>query len=162
MTPNQIVVKVGQHAVGSGGETLVTLGLGSCVAILLHDPVAKVGAMAHVLLPDPSLSRNASNPTKFATTAVPHLIQEMRVLGGRTERMQARLVGGASMFAALMVTGTMNMGERNIQATREALRGLNIPVVGESLGGDYGRSVRFHVVDGRTLVTSLSRGDVIL
>lgn len=162
MTPNQIVVKVGQHAVGGAGETLITLGLGSCVAILLHDPVARVGGMAHVLLPDPSLSRNAANPAKFATTAVPYLVQEMNVLGGRTERMQARLVGGASMFAALLVAGTMNMGERNIHAARATLRTTNIPVVGESVGGDYGRSVRFHVLDGRTLVTSLSRGDVTL
>ena len=33
-------------------EVLTCLGLGSCVAVCLHDPVAKVAGMAHIVLPD--------------------------------------------------------------------------------------------------------------
>ena len=50
---------------GLGKDILVTIGLGSCVAILLHDPAAWVGGMAHVLLPSPALSRKDDNPAKF-------------------------------------------------------------------------------------------------
>ncbi|HEX2094017.1 MAG TPA: chemotaxis protein CheD [Longimicrobiaceae bacterium] len=162
MTGRQIFVRVAQHAVGREHDTLVTLGLGSCVAVLLHDPVARVGGMAHILLPEQALARDASNPSKFASTAIPLLAREICEAGGRRGRIRARLVGGASMFASLMTPGSLNMGERNIAASRQALRELGIPVLGEDVGADYGRSVRFHVGDGRVIVSAVGRDDVSL
>jgi chemotaxis protein CheD len=162
MKPRQIFVKVAQHATGAAGDVLVTLGLGSCVAILLHDRQAQVGALAHVLLPEPALARDRTNPSKFASTAVPLLLEELAELGARERRLEARLVGGASMFTTLMVPGSLNMGERNIRAAREALRRAGIPILGEQVGGDYGRSVRFTVREGRTVVSSVGKPDVVL
>ncbi|HET6232832.1 MAG TPA: chemotaxis protein CheD [Longimicrobiaceae bacterium] len=162
MTPRQSFVKVAQHAVGGKEDVLVTLGLGSCVAIVLQDRAAGVGGMAHVLLPEPSLARDASNPAKFAATAVPLLLEEMGRLGARAGRLEARLVGGASMFASLMGPGSLNMGERNVRASREALRKAGIPIVAEEVGADYGRSVRFWVGEGRTVVSSVGKGDIVL
>jgi chemotaxis protein CheD len=155
-------VRVAQAAVGGADDTLVTLGLGSCVAILLHDEGARVGGLAHVLLPEPALSRDQHNVNKFATTAVPALVQEMARLGARPGRLKARLVGGAAMFQGLMVPGSLNMGARNVIAAREALEKAGIPIVAEQVGGDYGRSVRFHVGAGRTTVSSVGRTDVVL
>jgi chemotaxis protein CheD len=159
---NATYVKVAQHAVGRADDLLVTLGLGSCVAIVLHDPDARVGGLAHVLLPEPALSRDRSNESKFASTAVPVLVQELARLGARPGRLTARLVGGAAMFQTLMVPGSLNMGERNIRASREALTRAGIPVLAEEVGGDYGRSVRFAVGAGRTTVSSVGRADVVL
>jgi chemotaxis protein CheD len=155
-------VRVAQAAVGGPDDTLVTLGLGSCVAIVLHDPEARVGGMAHVLLPEPALSRDQANASKFATTAVPALVQEMARLGARPGRLKARLVGGAAMFQTLMVPGSLNMGARNIIASRQALERAGIPVIAEAVGGDFGRSVRFHVGAGRTTVSSVGKADVVL
>lgn len=155
-------VKVAQAAVGGPDDTLVTLGLGSCVAILLHDAEARVGGLAHVLLPEPALSRDQGNASKFATTAVPALVQEMARMGARPGRLKARLVGGAAMFQTLMVPGSLNMGARNINASRQALEQAGIPVVAEEVGGDYGRSVRFYVGAGRTTVSSVGKADVVL
>ncbi len=155
-------VKVAHAAVGGPDDTLVTLGLGSCVAILLHDPEAKVGGLAHILLPEPALSRDQANASKFATTAVPALVQEMARLGARPGRLRARLVGGAAMFQSLMVPGSLNMGARNVIACRQALERAGIPVLGEEVGGDYGRSVRFYVGAGRTTVSSVGKTDVVL
>jgi chemotaxis protein CheD len=162
MTARQIFVKVAQHAVGGREDTLVTLGLGSCVAIVLQDRQAAVGGMAHVLLPEPSLARDATNPSKFATSAVPLLMDELRAMGAAAARLEARLVGGASMFTTLMGPGSLNMGERNVRAAREALKRAGIPVLAESVGGDYGRSVRFWVGEGRTVVSSVGRPDIVL
>lgn len=155
-------VKVAQAAVGGPDDTLVTLGLGSCVAILLHDAEARVGGLAHVLLPEPALSRDQGNASKFATTAVPALVQEMARMGARPGRLKARLVGGAAMFQTLMVPGSLNMGARNINASRQALEDAGIPVVAEEVGGDYGRSVRFYVGAGKTTVSSVGKADVVL
>jgi chemotaxis protein CheD len=142
------VVTVADWAAGQGASDLLTLGLGSCVAIMLYDKETKIGGMAHVLLPSRSLARDATNPAKFPETAVPLLIQRMTQLGADPRRLVAKLAGGASMFAALMTPGTIQMGERNIVASRNALRDAAIPIVAEAVGGGQGRSVRFHLIDG--------------
>ena len=72
------IVRVADWAAARGDEALVTLGLGSCVAIMLHDPQVGAGAMAHVLLPSRSLARDTSNPAKFPETAVPFLIEQLK------------------------------------------------------------------------------------
>ena len=154
------LVRVADWAAGRGAQALVTLGLGSCVAIMLHDAQVGAGAMAHVLLPSRSLARDASNPAKFPETAVPFLIEQLRALGADPRRLVAKLAGGASMFAQLMMPGSVQMGERNLAATRNALRAAAIPLAGEAVGGQAGRSVRFYVADGRVEIRSVG-ADVI-
>jgi chemotaxis protein CheD len=156
----EIRVCVADYAVSARG-TILTIGLGSCVAIVLHDPAARVGGLAHVLLPSASMSRDRSNPAKFPDTAVPLLLSEMGQLGAKRERVTARIVGGASMFANLIPTG-INIGERNVVAAREALRRARVPIVAEDVGSDYGRSVFLSTGDGRVEVRSLRRGSSVL
>ena len=153
---------VADWAADQGETDLVTLGLGSCVAIMLYDKEAKAGAMAHVLLPSRSLARDATNPAKFPETAVPLLLQRMAQLGAEPRRITAKLAGGASMFAALMTPGTIQMGERNIVASRNALRDAAVPITAESVGGAQGRSVRFHLADGRVEVRTVGADVAII
>ena len=156
------IVKVADWAVDRGDVVLVTLGLGSCVAIMLHDPEAKAGGMAHVLLPSKSLSRDVSNVAKFPETAVPLLVERLRVLGADPRRLVAKLAGGASMFAALLTPGSVQMGERNIVASRNALRAAGIPVVAEAVGGQSGRTVRYTVGTGRAEIRSVGTNAVVI
>lgn len=155
-------VKVADLAVSRGPDSvLVTIGLGSCVAIALYDAATAVGGLAHVLLPSQALSRDTTNQAKFPTTAIPLLVAEMRRLGARGP-FTAKIVGGASMFGALIPSGSVNIGERNIAATRQVLQESGIVIQGEDTGGDYGRSVYFHLDDGRVHVRSLRSGDRVL
>ena len=158
MTGREIVVRVADLKVGCRDDVLITVGLGSCVAILLHDPAAKVGGLAHILLPSPALGRPDANAAKFPHTAVPLLIELMAAQGASTRRMVARLVGGASMFASLSPSGTIQMGERNVVASRQVLNQAGIALVGEAVGGDYGRTVRLRAADGHVEVSSVSHG----
>jgi chemotaxis protein CheD len=155
---NEIIVRVADLRAGSGTDVLITIGLGSCVAILLYDPTARVGGLAHVLLPSPALSRKDGNPAKFPQTAVPRLVELMCAQGASVRRMSARLVGGASMFSGLGAPGTIQMGERNIVASRQALHHQGIAIVGEATGGDFGRTVRLWVADGRVEVSTVAHG----
>jgi chemotaxis protein CheD len=157
----EIRVGVSDYAVATEG-TIATIGLGSCVAIVLYDSVACVGGLAHVLLPHESMSRDRSKPAKFPTTAVPLLLSEMRALGGRVERVRAKIVGGASMFANLIPAGGINIGERNVAAVRDVLASAKVPIVAEDTGADYGRSVYLFLGDGRVEVRSLRRGSRVL
>jgi chemotaxis protein CheD len=170
----EIRVKVADYAVGGahggtrdGGSapeepTLTTIGLGSCVAIILYDPTARVGGLAHVLLPSESMARDRSNPAKFPSSAVTLMLAEMTRLGADTRRVRAKLVGGASMFASLLPTGSINIGERNVHAARQALADSGVPVVAEDIGSDHGRSVYFHLRDGRVEVRSLKKGNRVI
>ena len=151
----EVIVKVADWAAERGDGVIVTLGLGSCVAIMLHDPQTQAGAMAHVLLPSTSLARDVTNRAKFPDTAVPFLVERLKALGADPRRLVAKLAGGASMFSQLVTPGTIQMGERNVLAARAALRKAAIPVVRESVGGERGRSVRFHVKDGRVEIRSV-------
>lgn len=158
----EIRVKVADLAVCTSDNSLATIGLGSCVAIALHDPQAKVGGLAHILLPSESLSRERDNLAKFPGTAVPVLVREMVKLGALQRRIVAKIAGGASMFGALLPSGGMNVGERNVASVKEALSVAGIPLVAEDTGSDYGRSVYFFVDDGRVEVRSLKRGNRVL
>jgi chemotaxis protein CheD len=66
------------------------------------------------------------------------------------------------MFAALATPGAIQMGERNVVAARHALASAGLPIVGEAVGGDFGRTVRLHVGDGRVEVSSVRHGSVAL
>lgn len=154
----EIVVRVADLQVAAGETTIITLGLGSCVACVLHDQVAGAGGLAHVLLPSRTLARDQSNPAKFPETAVPLLVERLVQLGAARERLRARLVGGASMFANIASPGVSQMGERNVLAMREALKTARIPLVGEDTGRDYGRSVYLFLPGGRLEVRSVQHG----
>jgi chemotaxis protein CheD len=154
----ELVVRVADLRVGVADDVLITQGLGSCVAILLHDPEARIGGMAHVLLPSPALSRRDANPAKFPQSAVPRLLELMVADGAQPARISARLAGGASMFATLAPPGTIQMGERNLVAARKVLSNLGIPLVGEAVGGDFGRTVRLRVKDGSVEVITVAHG----
>jgi chemotaxis protein CheD len=158
---NDIRVKVADLAVASDG-TISTIGLGSCVAIVLHDAKAQVGGMAHVLLPSEAMSRDKTNPAKFPATAVPLLIAEMRKLGASLDRTRAKIVGAASMFGNLMPAGGINLGERNVTAARAVLAEVGVPIIAEDTGSDYGRSVFLYVLSGRVEVRSLRKGSRVL
>ena len=161
--PPEVRVKVADYAVRKGPHVIATIGLGSCVAIALYDRESQVGGLAHILLPSQAMSRETSNPAKFPETIVPLMLREMRQLGASPiARISAKIVGGASMFGQLVAGTGINVGERNVNATREVLAAAGIPIVAEDTGLDYGRSVYFHLGDGRLDVRSLKKGDRVL
>ena len=109
------------------------------------------------------MSRETSNPAKFPQTIVPIMLQEMRKLGSQpTARISAKIVGGASMFGQLVSGTGINVGERNVNATREVLANAGIPLLADDTGLDYGRSVYFFLEDGRVEVRSLKKGDRVI
>lgn len=158
--PIELAVEIADFAVGTGDAILSTSGLGSCVALVLHAPQSRVTGLAHFLLPEATPGSIFSRPAKFAATGVSLLVSEMR-LHGAYGQLQAKVIGGARMFGSLLSAG-VNIGERNVEATRAALQRLHIPVVAEEVGGEHGRSVRVDVATGAVRVRSLAGRDVDL
>jgi chemotaxis protein CheD len=110
------------------------------------------------------MARDRDNPAKFPGSAVPLLLRELAPLGASRPRIVSKIVGGASMFANLITTGGggINVGERNVAASREALGAAGIPLVGEDVGSDHGRTVYFDLSTGQVEVRSLKRGNRVL
>ncbi len=156
------MVAVADWAADRGDVVLVTLGLGSCVAVALYEAETRVGGLAHILLPSQSLARDRDKPAKFPETAIPFLVERMSELGAVRQRLRARLVGGASMFAGATSGSVASVGERNVQATRAALDRAGIPLAADDTGRDYGRSVYFFLETGRVEVRSYAHGDRVL
>ena len=144
----QRIVKIADFAVSAGNTTLVTIGLGSCVGIALYEPAARIGALAHVLLPHGTAALSAHTPGKYPHSAMEVMVRRMRELGA-VGRIDARLIGGASMFAALLAPGATCADHE-------------IPIVAQDVGGAHGRSVFFDVQAGDLLVRSMAVGDVHL
>ncbi|HJU90081.1 MAG TPA: chemotaxis protein CheD [Gemmatimonadaceae bacterium] len=159
---SEIRVRVADFAVATDPAVLSTVGVGSCVAIALFDLDRRVGGLAHVLLPSETMARDRTNRAKFPATAIPLLLERMRTLGARPAHVVAKIAGGASMFTNLLNKGGPQIGERNVAATRHSLEKAGIPIQAQDVGGDYGRSIYFHLSDGRLFVRSVIKGDVIL
>jgi len=158
----RISVQIGDVRVGSEETVLFTIGLGSCVAIVLYDAIRRIGGLAHAMLPDPSSSRRPAPPGRFASTAVPELIGIMEQVGAKRHSLRARLAGGASMFASVLPESGRQLGMRNVVAARAALAAVRIPVDGEDVGGSHGRSVYLHTCNGRVVVSSVHHDDIVL
>lgn len=158
MSSPRVQVRVSDLIVAEAPARLVAVALGSCVAIVLHDPATRIGAMAHVLLPSPAMSRDRHQPGRFPQSAVPTMVERMIARGARAPTITARLVGGASMFTTLTPPGTIQMGDRNVVAAREALHRHGVRLVGEAVGGDFGRTAELDVETGRLTITSYLRG----
>lgn len=153
-------MRIAHHAVEQGRGRLVTVGLGSCVAIAIHDPVAKVGALAHVLLPEAARGQAVENRARYAKSAVPLLLEEMRALGAKGPFV-AKLAGGAGVFGTILPAGG-RVGQRNVEASRAALKAARVRIVGEDVGGATGRTVTFDIASGRLKVRSVRGGERVL
>lgn len=136
---------MGQWAVAAAPTKIRAL-LGSCVGVVLYDVRARVGGVAHVVLPE---SRGeAGQPGKNADTAIPGMIADLERLLGRgpiAGRLAAKLVGGASMFQA---ETSMDIGRQNGEAAARILAALRIPVVASDLGGEAGRRLVLDTATG--------------
>ncbi len=148
-----VEVGIAEYAVTDDGEELSTYGLGSCVAVVLYDEETGVGGLAHVMLPTAG-SADGESPGKFADTAVAAMVREMEDRGADVEDMYAKLAGGSEMFEFTGIA--QGVGQRNVEAAREALEAKGIPIEAEDVGGEHGRSVR---LDGETGDVELKTAD---
>ena len=110
------MIGIGEYRVGS--FPMMTIGLGSCIGLIMFDPNLNLGAMVHIMLPESS--GRMDRPGKYADTAVPLLVSELNALGSKNRSIIAKMIGGASMFEYF---GTnLNIGERNAEKVRMMLK----------------------------------------
>lgn len=154
-TANKIthVVGVADMKTGIEGQVLVTHALGSCLGLVLYDPVARVGGLLHAMLPLSKINpqKAATHPYMFVDTGVPELFRAVYAIGGLKERIVVRVAGCASPLNA----GEMfRIGEHNHVMLRKLLWKNSILIAAEDVGGTAGRTVRFDLDTGRVVIRS--------
>ncbi len=132
---------------------LVTYALGSCIAVILYDPVRVAGGMIHYMLPLSSTNPDKARekPAMFADTGVPLLFERMYALGCEKKNLVVKVAGGGQLYDD---HGTFEIGKRNYTILRKMLWKNNVLIHAEDVGGMKSRTVRLWVTDGRVVVRS--------
>jgi len=152
-------VKMAEYAISSSPDVLITIGLGSCVGIALYDNRTKIGGLVHIMLPQ---NKKNLKPAKYADTGIPYMIEKMEENGAKKRRMIAKIAGGAQMFSMGGEGSGLKVGERNVIKVKEVLKEENIDIIGEDVGKNYGRTMKFYTDSGKVLITSHRKDDNIL
>ncbi|AOV08249.1 chemotaxis protein CheD [Sporosarcina ureilytica] len=152
------VVRVGISDLNivKGNATIRTAGLGSCVGIVLYDDIKKIAGMVHIMLPDSSLDRSARiNHAKYADTGIYTLMERLKGEGVRPMSLKAKIAGGAQMFQ-FGSKDTLRIGPRNVEAVKQQLRRLSIPIIAEDTGGSRGRTIEFNPITSMLSVRTVN------
>ncbi|MBQ7544498.1 MAG: chemotaxis protein CheD [Synergistaceae bacterium] len=159
MAENTIVLGMADLTVIRAPIKLVTLGLGSCIGLVVYDSTAKIAGMAHIMLPNSRGLAGSEKVGKFADTAVPKIIDDMLRLGALKNRIRAKIAGGAQMFSLPgMSADFLTVGAKNVSETMLKLRSLGIALAAADTGGNKGRTIEFSTSNWMLKVKTLGKG----
>lgn len=152
-----IMVGMADLNIGKATDVLTTVGLGSCIGLTLYDPVTKVGGLVHYMLPDSRAVSNNSNIAKFCDSGVQELLKRVTMAGANRSRLVAKIAGGAKMFAVTQESSVGSVGERNAIAAKQVLHQLNIRLIAEDTGLNFGRTVELHCDTGDFYIKAVKK-----
>ena len=158
-----VVISVGMadYKTARAPDLLLTAGLGSCIGICIHDPLLKVGGMAHIMLPTAAINMGG-NPAKYADTALELLLKEISGMGANRARLKAKMAGGAQMFSFPGKPPVLKIGERNAEAVKQELKKHGIPLLVADVGGSFGRTIYFDVATGELRIRTINHGEKVV
>ncbi|ARK30978.1 chemotaxis protein CheD [Halalkalibacter krulwichiae] len=160
---NATVIKVGMadFKIATTLNTIRTSGLGSCVGIVIYDDRKLIAGMAHIMLPTSGLNKQEKiNVAKYADTAIPALIQRLLQNGASRFTLKAKIAGGAQMFSFSTGNDLMRIGPRNVDAVKEKLEEMRIPLVAEDVGGKSGRTIEFDPNSQLLQIRTVNKGTI--
>jgi chemotaxis protein CheD len=144
-SPTLLVAGIGEMVLSSSPDAqLVAYGLGSCIALAVWDPKARVGGLAHFMLP---------SPVKFIDSGLDTFLHALEGKGALLSRCVLKAAGAAAM---LTVGDGLAIGKRNAEVMQSALSERGLQLTATALGGNSGRTVQLGVGDGRLLIKSVS------
>ena len=141
--------------------TLITYALGSCIGVSFYDPMIKLGALLHIMLPEKSGAKDG-NVFKFADTGIRETLRKLTAFGGSKSRMVCKIAGGAKMFEMKGSGGLGNIGERNAQNVKRILMAEGLRATSEDVGANYARTMLLDVATGNVYVRSAGKPEKML
>lgn len=154
-----VIIGISDMNVVKGGDSIITYALGSCVGVALYDDVRKIAGLAHVLMPSSHDMHDKNiDVMKYMDTAVPELVRRMERAGSMPHNLVAKIAGGAQMFSMVGASSQFNIGERNVAMAKEILHKVNIRLVAQDVGENYGRTVEIFSDTGIYRIKAISKG----
>ena len=157
--PERLKVGIAEYQVTTDTAVLTTSGLGSCIGVALYDEPTGAAGLVHVMLPTAE-DVEGGNRAKFADTGVTELVEALEATGASQRTMQAKIAGGSDMLD--FSEDGSSIGSRNLEQVRLTLEEFGIPIIGEDVGGDHGRSLRLESETGDLVVKSANTDSVVL
>lgn len=147
----------GEYYATNKEMALVTV-LGSCVSACIRDSDNGIGGMNHFMLPDEGkllgAHGNVSAGGRYGVHAMELLINQILKLGGRREKLQAKVFGGGNVLQGFMLS---NVGQQNAEFIVEYLNLERIPIVARDLLDVWPRKIYFFPRTGRVMVKRLRK-----
>ena len=142
-------------------QVLVTHALGSCIAVAIYDPVARVGGILHYMLPDSSLdqAKGRENPYMFADTGLPCLFRECYRLGAYKSRLLVKAAGGSQVLGR---QEHFQIGRRNYAALRKIFLKNNVLIDKENVGGTKARTLFLEIATGNVWIKVMGQNTIPL
>ena len=158
---DELRVGISDYKIAEQPQSLITVGLGSCVGIALYDPKTKIGGLSHIMLPDSTAFRETNKIEKFADLAIPQMVSE---INKRTNNnpLVAKIAGGASMFEFSKDLPHGSIGDRNVLAVEEVLKQLGIPLLANHTGGKMGRTMIIDLTTFTVTIRMVNREIIVL
>lgn len=148
---SMIVVNMGDYKTARGEKKLMTKDLGSCVGVAVRDPQTGVGGLLHVMLPRHSATRAAETSfvaAKYADTGLDEMIKTLVLQGAGREHLVAKIAGAAHMIKNATIPESQDISSRNLNAVKEKLEELQIPLLAADVGEHFPRTVVFEPGNG--------------
>ena len=163
MTEN-VRVGMADYKICRSPQIISTLGLGSCLGVVLYDESSGVCGMAHVMLPDSKrMPSQNDNRFKFMDTCLADMYEELTVKNHiPASRLEAKIAGGAKMFAHRSTNSMLNVGEQNVVKAKEMLSAWNIPIRAEDTGDQYGRTITFDPSKSELHIKTVGVGESVI
>ena len=160
MMVNKLTIGIADMKMAKGEGMLVTYALGSCIGICLYDPLIKLGALIHIMLPL-NMETGRKNTMKYADTGIRETLKQMEAKGASRARITAKIAGGARMFEDK--GGSLgNIGQRNIESVHMTLKKEGIRLLKEDVGGSVARTLLFDVSSGLGCIRCYGRQELII
>ncbi len=140
---------------------IVTHSLGSCLGVIVYDPLRKVGGLLHFMLPDSTIDpiKAMKAPFMFADTGLPRLFRAVYGLGGEKGRLQVKVAGGARFLDDQLL---FNIGSRNVAALRDILARNGVSAAAMEIGGQVSRTVRLDLANGQVSIRTPGQATYLL
>jgi chemotaxis protein CheD len=143
-----VIIGVGDMVVSDNVQAVLsTYALGSCIGLVAYDPLAKVGGILHLMLPDSSIApeKAAAQPAMFADTGLPRFFRLLANRRSRPAHLQLFLAGGANV---ILGQDRFRIGERNLRATVDYLAVNGYVLKQAQIGGFINRTLHLDLTTG--------------
>jgi chemotaxis protein CheD len=150
---NTINVSLGEIIISNNpNDILACYGLGSCIGVSIFDPIGRICALAHIVLPHSNNGITELSPAKYANTAIPYMLDQLVKRGTLKDRLIIKIAGGAKILNCIPTGSMLDIGEKNVVAVLEAFSQQKLRITKQDVRGNIGRTLFLHVKDGKTVI----------